>query len=81
MPGAYARTSTLALTHITLPYIVSLARAGLPAGQAGVPGFLKLRSLAPGVQCYKGHVTCEPVARAHHLHYVRLATAAQQSKP
>ncbi|OGR90436.1 MAG: alanine dehydrogenase [Elusimicrobia bacterium RIFCSPLOWO2_01_FULL_59_12] len=73
MPGAYARTSTLALTHITLPYIASLARAG-------IPGFLKLRSLVPGVQCYKGHLTCEPVAQAHRLHYARLATAVQQSK-
>lgn len=74
MPGAYARTSTLALTHITLPYILSLARAG-------DPNFLRLRALAPGVQCYKGQVTCEPVAQAHQLRYVRLASAALHNKP
>ncbi len=73
MPGAYARTSTLALTHITLPYILSLARAG-------DPGFLRLRSLAPGVQCYKGQLTCEPVAQAHQRRYVPLASIALRTK-
>lgn len=29
MPGAYPRTSTLALTNATLPYIVSLAGKGI----------------------------------------------------
>jgi alanine dehydrogenase len=70
MPGAYARTSTQALTHITLPYILDLARVG-------VPGCFKLHTLAPGVQLFNGHATCEPVARAHNLHFVRLASAVQ----
>jgi alanine dehydrogenase len=60
MPGAYARTSTQALAHISLPYLLSLARVG-------VPGCFDLRTLAPGVQCYQGRITCEPVARAHGL--------------
>ena len=72
MPGAYARTSTQALTHISLPYLLALARTG-------VPGCFKVHSLSTGVQCYNGHVTCEPVANAHHLHYTRLATAVQLS--
>ena len=72
MPGAYARTSTQALTHITEPFILSLARVS-------VPGCFKVHSLATGAQCYNGHVTCEPVANAHHLRYSRLATAVQLS--
>jgi alanine dehydrogenase len=70
MPGAYARTSTQALTHITLPYILSLARAG-------VPGCFRIHAIACGVHCFNGHVTCEPVALAHHFRPVRLATAVQ----
>jgi len=70
MPGAYARTSTQALTHITHPYIVDLAKSG-------VPGCFTSKSIAPGVQCFNGHLTCEPVAVAHHLRFSRLATAVQ----
>jgi alanine dehydrogenase len=73
MPGAYARTSTQALTHISLPFILSLARAG-------VPGAFQSHALASGVQCYNSHLTCEQVARAHDLRYTRLATAVQLSK-
>ena len=58
MPGAYGRTSTLALTNATLPYILELAKARWP-------DILKTGSaLAKGVQCYDGKITCEPVALA-----------------
>jgi alanine dehydrogenase len=73
MPGAYARTSTLALAHISLPFVLALARAG-------DPGCFNVHSLATGVQCYNGHLTCEPVARAHALHFDRLASALQLSR-
>ena len=33
--------------------------------KSGVPGCFRIHSLATGVQCYNGHVTCEPVAHAH----------------
>jgi alanine dehydrogenase len=72
MPGAYARTSTQALTHITMPFIMALARAG-------VPGCFRVHALACGVQIYNSYVTCEPVARAHDLRFSRLATAVQLS--
>ena len=57
MPGAYPRTSTLALTTATLPYILKLAQQGLAALRDD-PGFGK------GVNTYQGYVTSKPVAEA-----------------
>lgn len=57
MPGAYPRTSTLALTGATLPYILQLADRGL-AAVTGNPGFAK------AVNVYRGCLTCYPVAEA-----------------
>lgn len=55
MPGAYPRTSTLALTGATLPYVQRLAENGLEA--------LRLDAgLARGVNTLLGYVTCEAVA-------------------
>lgn len=61
MPGAYARTSTLALTNVTLPYVVSLATQGLEASFRKFPGFAK------GLNCHQGRLTCQGVAEAHKL--------------
>jgi alanine dehydrogenase len=57
MPGAYPRTSTLALTAATLPYAMRLADHGLEA-LAEDPGF------ARGVNTYHGHLTYREVAEA-----------------
>jgi alanine dehydrogenase len=56
MPGAVAQTSTFALTNTTIGYAVLLADEGLDAAVK------RDRALALGVNVYKGHVTCEPVA-------------------
>jgi len=57
MPGAYPRTSTLALTEATLPYVERLADGGIGALSAD-PLFGK------GVNTFAGHVTYRPVAEA-----------------
>ena len=57
MPGAYPRTSTLALTQATLPYVLELADSGLRAARAD-PG------LAKGVNVHRGFVTYRAVAEA-----------------
>ena len=57
MPGAYPRTSTVALTHATLPYVLELAEHGLDAARRD-PG------LGKGINTHDGLLTCEPVARA-----------------
>ncbi len=57
MPGAYPRTSTLALTNATLPYVHRLAADGIEAFRADA-GF------ARGLNTYKGYITCAAVAEA-----------------
>jgi alanine dehydrogenase len=57
MPGAYPRTSTLALTDATLPYALTLADSGLDAVRAD-------RGLAKGVNTHEGYVTYREVAES-----------------
>lgn len=59
MPGIVPRTSTLALTNATLPFIVRLASAGIDQAIRSSPG------LARGVNVREGKVTCRGVADAH----------------
>jgi alanine dehydrogenase len=68
MPGAVPNTSTYALTNATLPYVMELADRGLAAAVA------RDRALAPGVNLYRGQVVSVPVAEAHRLPSVPLAT-------
>jgi len=58
MPGAVPRTSTFALTNVTLPYARRLASLGLR------DAVMKDPALKLGVNTYNGHVTCKPVAQA-----------------
>lgn len=55
MPGAYPRTSTLALTGATLPYVHRLAASGIEALRSD-PAF------GEGVNTYGGFITCRAVA-------------------
>ncbi len=57
MPGAVPRTSTVALSNATLPYILKLADKGLGALRDD-PGFMK------GLNTYQGYFTCKAVAKA-----------------
>ncbi len=63
MPGAVPRTSTLALSNATLPYVVRLARNGAERSMAADPG------LAKGLNTYQGKVTYQAVAEAFGLNY------------
>jgi alanine dehydrogenase len=56
MPGAVPHTSTYALTNVTLPYAVDIARHGWRAALSRDP------SLALGLNTYEGAITCLPVA-------------------
>jgi alanine dehydrogenase len=63
MPGAFARTSTLALTSATLPYAVEIARWGW-LGAMRRNSEIKL-----GANVVGGNVTCRPVAEAFGMPY------------
>jgi alanine dehydrogenase len=68
MPGAVPRTSTYALTNVTIPFAVEIANAGLEDAIRTDP------SLRLGVNVYAGHVTNAGVAEAHGLPMVPLAS-------
>jgi alanine dehydrogenase len=68
MPGAVPRTSTYALTNVTLPYALRIAREGLEDAVRRDP------ALASGVNVFAGQVTNRGVADAHDLPFVDLAT-------
>ena len=67
MPGAVPRTSTFALSNVTLPYGVYLA-------EHGVKAFNMDPVLAKGVNVYDGKVTYQAVAEAFDLEYTVLET-------
>jgi len=69
MPGAVSRTSTFALSNVTLPYGLALADKGLAAATAANP------ALAAGVNVLNGHITYRGVADAFGLPYVDLKDA------
>jgi alanine dehydrogenase len=63
MPGAYPKTSTLALTNVTLPYALKIASKGYRKA------LLEDRTLSKGLNLFKGKVTCKGIAKAHNLPY------------
>jgi alanine dehydrogenase len=70
MPGAVPRTSTLALSNVTLPYALLLADYGLlNAAHRDV-------ALAKGINVLNGHITYRAVADAFGLEYTPWETAA-----
>jgi alanine dehydrogenase len=68
MPGAVPRTSTYALTNVTLPYALAIAERGLEDAIRDDP------ALALGVNVYAGQVTNAGVAEAHGLDRVPLSS-------
>lgn len=66
MPGAVPRTSTYALTNVTLPYLAELARLGPTEALRRDP------TLARGVNTVDGQVTNAPAADALGLPHVAL---------
>lgn len=67
MPGAVPRTSTLALTNATFPYVMQLANVGWEAACRADP------SLSLGVNAVGGKVTYGAVAEAFGLEYTPLS--------
>ncbi len=61
MPGAVPRTSTYALTNVTLGYGLAIADRGVDAAIAADP------AIRSGINTYKGKLTCKGVAEAFGL--------------
>jgi alanine dehydrogenase len=64
MPGAVPRTSTLALTNATLPYIISIADHGWKIA------LMKDPALRKGLNICGGSITNRGVAEAFDLPYI-----------
>lgn len=62
IPGSVARTSTLALCNVTVPYGVEIANKGLKQA------VLENRAIQKGVNTLAGYCTCRAVAEAHDLY-------------
>lgn len=67
IPGAVARTSTLALTSVTLPYLVKIADSGVEGAARSDSALYK------GLSTLKGDLVSKPVAEAHELSYTDAA--------
>lgn len=63
MPGAVPRTSTMALTNVTVPYALQIANKGYKMA------CLQNEALLKGINTLEGYVTYEAVAEAHGLEY------------
>lgn len=63
MPGAFARTSTFALTNATLPYGLEIANKGY------IKAIKENKALAKGLNIIDGKITYEPVAKVFNLKY------------
>jgi len=61
IPGAVARTSTLALTSATLPYLIRIADKSIEGAAA------EDEDLAKGLSTLRGDLVSEPVAEAYDL--------------
>lgn len=72
MPGAAPRTSTMALTNVTIPYALQIANEGLLRALAGSD------ALKSGVNVANGSITCEAVAKDLKEEYVSIENALKQ---
>ncbi|MCB1854546.1 MAG: alanine dehydrogenase [Pseudomonadales bacterium] len=69
MPGAVARTSTIALNNATLPFTLNLANKGYRQALLDDP------HLGNGLNVHEGQLTCQAVAQALGLEYTPAARA------
>jgi alanine dehydrogenase len=72
MPGAVPRTSTIALTNVTVPYAIQIASKGYKQA------CLENEALLKGVNTLNGYVTYQAVAEAHGLDYSDTRTQLAQ---
>jgi alanine dehydrogenase len=72
MPGAVPRTSTIALTNVTVPYAVQIANKGYKQA------CLDNEALLKGINTLNGYVTYQAVAEAHDLVYSETRTLLEQ---
>jgi alanine dehydrogenase len=73
MPGAVAKTSTLALTNATLPYALEIANKGWERAM------LENSEVRAGANVVRGKVTYKSVAEAFDLPYTPIGDLLQDA--
>jgi alanine dehydrogenase len=73
MPGAVARTSTIALNNVTTPYGLQIANKNYKRAA------IENRALAKGINVAEGQITFQAVAEAHGYPYTDVQTLLQGS--
>lgn len=68
MPGAVPRTSTIALTNVTVPYALQIANKGYPSA------CIENEALCRGINTLNGYVTYKAVADAQNVGYQDVKT-------
>ena len=68
MPGAVARTSTLALTNATIPYVLQIANKGW------IRAMIENREIMLGANIVNGHITYKAVSDAFGLEFTPVDT-------
>ncbi|MFZ0474604.1 MAG: alanine dehydrogenase, partial [Halobacillus sp.] len=71
IPGAVPRTSTIALTNVTIPYALQIASKGVNQAVEGN------KAIEAGVNTANGHLTYEAVARDLGYEYKPVREALQ----
>ncbi|MGD9678054.1 MAG: alanine dehydrogenase [Vulcanibacillus sp.] len=66
IPGAVARTSTIALTNVTIPYVLEIANKGYKMA------VIENKALARGTNVLEGHITYEAVAKSLNIPFTEL---------
>ncbi|MGO4888708.1 alanine dehydrogenase [Anaerobacillus sp. MEB173] len=74
MPGAVPRTSTIALTNVTIPYALQIANRGY------VKACLDNSALAKGINTLSGYCTYQAVADIHNLEYADVVNLLELQK-
>ncbi|WP_416827705.1 alanine dehydrogenase [Ectobacillus polymachus] len=72
MPGAVPRTSTIALTNVTVPYALEIANKGFKKA------ILENNALLKGLNTLNGYVTFQAVADAHGIPYFPAAQVLEK---
>ncbi|ABR54731.1 alanine dehydrogenase [Methanococcus vannielii SB] len=72
IPGAVSRTSTFALTNVTLPYALQIANKGYKKAMSENPALLN------GLNVINGKITYEAIANAHNLPYTPVEKALNE---
>lgn len=65
MPGAVPRTSTLALTNVTVPYALEIANKGISQAIS------ENNALKLGLNVANGYITCQAVAQSFNMDHIQ----------